>query len=444
MGGENIMVFDPITLYEAQRYTDKKFAVVNLPNDFVPKLPFNLIRQADGTITHDYNLAQFTDNPDVTYYVRDTGDDTDGDGSLENPFATLAKALEVAVKLAAGTKILINCSGCNYITSSIPNNHNKIISVVTDDEFEIVPGPIATSLTWTTDGGAYKTTLEGCSNVIDRQNVSYDNNGVSVPLVFASDKADCQSTSGTWWTDGTDVYINTIDSREPDSDVKLYTNNISLRLRARNTGVFYFRGIRFGGIYADVGSSTPDGGTLILDSCYGEGGGTSGILSVQSLKRCFSFNCHFAYGAQDGCNYHYNTPHSGTSDMREYLAFEFGCTSYNNGILDAGTSHNASSAHEGVSVLRVNGNYGFSRGPTIADVHGCYSVNINCLAESRGVFNAWYIRDNTKMVLINCIGRVENPTSFPLYILDTAEAYLRGFLPIGGSIGGNTQQVRIF
>ena len=86
------------------------------------------------------------------------------------------------------------------------------------------------------------------------------------------------------------------------------------------------------------------------------------------LKDCVS-----AYGSKDGNNYHTTT--------KDSLAVEINCKSYKNGLykLAGGNttrnSNNASTAHDGMNIVRFGGVYEQSEGAIIADVNNCQSIN---------------------------------------------------------------------
>lgn len=63
------------------------------------------------------------------------------------------------------------------------------------------------------------------------------------------------------------------------------------------------------------------------------------------------------------------------------MALEVNCHSYDNGNL-GGTdgTYNGSTAHDGMTVIRVNAMHYNCFGPVVADVNGCKSFNVNCFA----------------------------------------------------------------
>ena len=85
-------------------------------------------------------------------------------------------------------------------------------------------------------------------------------------------------------------------------------------------------------------------------------------------------NCTAYDNAYDGFNYHAN------STVVNH-ALEYNCKSYNNGntnlTVDSGQSSNATTSHDGSSIIRVNGDYYACHGGVVADKE-CKSANYGC------------------------------------------------------------------
>ena len=123
------------------------------------------------------------------------------------------------------------------------------------------------------------------------------------------------------------------------------------------------------------------------------------------------FNCGAIGTMRDGFNYHNYLGYGNYS-----FAFEFNCVAYNNGIRDTNNNNNSTTAHDGYNILRI-GCIGFNtKGPVLADVNACYSINYDCtmydsfLNGTPEVKSAYWFDDTGdtgktgKSYLINCNG----------------------------------------
>ena len=135
-------------------------------------------------------------------------------------------------------------------------------------------------------------------------------------------------------------------------------------------------------------------------------------LHVENVKYCWNFECSAVGTFRDGFNYH-NYIGKGKSSF----AFEYNCIAYNNGLRDTeNNNNNAFTAHDGYRLLRI-GNIGFNtKGPVLADINACYSINYDCtmydsiLSGTPSVKSAYWFDDagvtgeTTQAYLINCSG----------------------------------------
>ncbi len=93
----------------------------------------------------------------------------------------------------------------------------------------------------------------------------------------------------------------------------------------------------------------------------------------------YLYRCEASYNGYDGFSYHaapdgsLNAPH----------VAEVECKAFHNGEHNAYESNNASTAHDGTHIIRLNCAYGYSHGGNVADVHnGTVSYNVGCTAYS--------------------------------------------------------------
>ena len=152
---------------------------------------------------------------------------------------------------------------------------------------------------------------------------------------------------------------------------------------------------------------TGSGQTVCFVNCVFRDGGGNG-LSVTGID-AICIGC-VSYGNRlDGFNYH-----AKEIDGTTYIpnALEIDCVAYNNGSAESGNdSCNGSTAHEGVQIVRINGEYHDCYGGVIAEIAEAYqdttiSVNFGVLAhDSTGTSTykaSFWASKNTKMYLYDC------------------------------------------
>lgn len=350
-----------------------------LPPGF-PTLPFNLIFDDDQNATCDWDLNQFKTGADTTIYVnRQTGSDTTGDGSSGNPYQFVFKAWDVLQTLT-WTKAVINIDG-EFKRGDMPASGwtipaGKTLSIVGKaDGSTVIYSDRANLLTWTADGASYKATRSSCFNVVDIKG-SPDSNGIYPPLTQVTSVALCQSTPGSWYTDNVTVWVHTSDNRQPDIQVELVIANSELNFNLGAGSTVYLEALNVRAGHVAPNGTNGQGRFVQKNVKISLAGGTqSNGLAVNNVKECYSFNCITAYASDDGLNYHY----AATPTPRQALAFESECISYSNG---RDTGDQASTCHEGASVLRMNGTYTGLTGTAITDVNGCDTVILGCILTS--------------------------------------------------------------
>lgn len=93
----------------------------------------------------------------------------------------------------------------------------------------------------------------------------------------------------------------------------------------------------------------------------------------------YLYRCEASYNGFDGFSYH--AAPDGSSNAPHVAEVE--CKAFHNGEHNAYESNNASTAHDGTHIIRLNCVYGYSHGGNVADVHkNTVSFNIGCSAYS--------------------------------------------------------------
>lgn len=366
------------------------YGEITIPDDFA-KVPFNLWRDRDGLIKHDYDLEQY-DVGNITVYVNDSASNDSRDGlSEENAVRSIWKALEIA-ESRPEQNIVIKIMDGGFFTRERSfgvtelNFVNKRITISTFDKtkkFYIGSGDV---LVWSKTEGrtnVYQASRSNASGILDLSKLNQDYNGIPRPYKKVDSIDECDATEGSWFTENRILYTHTIGSVQPDNNNifglvrtegwKFKLNNSTLVVK----NACLYNGGAFDGIKVtgDINSK------FILDNvksfhnnyfnAYTTVG--NGIASID-VGQTLLFNVTTAYGNRDGFNYHYGgIP---IADRRKCLAVEYNCMAYDYGVNDLdNTNDNATTMHEGACVLRV-GTIGYrTRGPVLADVNASYSIN---------------------------------------------------------------------
>lgn len=366
-------------------YGFDEYGFFQKPSDFTPTLPCSFWRNSAGDLQHNMNFAQFKGGTRI--YVTLSGNDSTGNGSESAPYKTLKKAFEVA-RLGVDasyeiitTRTMFNRDEANFAATYVGKN---IAVVSTATEKTIISSNA--SYTWTLDGaGTYKAGRSGVTGVID--NTNRDANGLPIPLVNVASVVACQSTAGTWYTDGTTVWVHRTDEAIPTQASTIVSLAVPVLEPILSGSTMYFENFIFCGWDATSGNALKiraGANSLAEKVCFYNCGfvashprAGNGLAAV-NIKDVYVFDCIAAYGQQDGYNYHYNGITT-FENRRTCLVVEYNCLAYHLGIeYPNAASNNASSAHEGINIIRF-GTIGYQNtGATIIDVNGCYSILVDC------------------------------------------------------------------
>jgi hypothetical protein len=326
----------------------------------------------DGGFTTTYDITTKKTTGGVTYYVNGaTGSNTNDGLSVDTPLATLA---------AAVTKTDVVTI---YMASGIYTRTQWAVSTITKSLNIIGVGNVRLYchdvLPWTLSSGqtnTYQAARTAVGQVVDSASGGRGTRCVKVASISA-----VEATPGSWYHDGTNVYVHTYNGRAADALVyaflqtpgirfdglvRAYLENLTIwggnspvELRAANTG--------------PSGAPTAYLNNLLLGYAT-----QADCLRVLGAQLTVSYNCE-AYSAMlDGFNYH------------EYLgvipkSIEIGCRGFYNGGVPYGSggggTDQGSTAHDGASVIRLNSEYLNNYASNIADVNpGTESWNMGCIA----------------------------------------------------------------
>lgn len=274
-------------------------------------------------------------------------------------------------------------------------------------------------LVWSLTAGqtrTYEATRSSVSEVVDMLN-----GGRGVKLTNRSSIAFVEANPGSWYTDGTKVYVHTSNSRAADVNIWALLSTINFR----NTGDFttYLEGLRFfgGSECVRVAGGTSAGAVAVLNNVEGH-------LSQNAVGNNFALNgcdavlvnCESTRSGSDGYGYH-------ALNGKLPRAVEINCRATECGH---SSDDQCSTMHDGGKIIRVQGSYRTASGAVISDVNdGTESWNLGCEVEDSNHadggygFKAGNDAGTVKMWLHGCTSR---DARWSAYAYGTAQVRTRG------------------
>lgn len=349
---------------------------MSLPAEFASRWTpdFRLFESASGAYLSDLDYAALKPAIAKTYHVRSDGSDAAA-GTVGAPLLSLSAALAKSDVDA----VVIDCSGGDYIMRGARGWNNTqpsrslSVRVIGPGRAISVASGSAAAPTWTLHAGnIYKTTIAAteASSVIDLAN--RDGDGFYQRLAFTGSEG--AMVAGTCYHNGTELLCWPSDSRSLIGDERMTpcstANNGRITSASRTT---FIEGVEFVGgaplIYVGTGAVDP---LVVAIECSFQGSRSSNQSNVQieGPGRFYFRRCGSARAHRDAFNYHGNA----NGDPR---VFEDECWTGLSGYV--GPSDNASTAHEGIAIIRLSGRYRGALNRTIIDINDTRSLMLGCL-----------------------------------------------------------------
>lgn len=342
------------------------------------RLPTPAIRRTLGLLAVTLDLTALRPPTGVTYY---TNPDAPGVADGLTP-ATAARIATILAKPDVGTIICADGEYRRDIVATVPATRsiNWIAAPGAKPKFTGLNG--VTSTAWTlTSGNIYQTSRSGTTSVVDVNNLT--SWGDFTMYVKRANLAGITGP-GQWATEGSIVYVWALGSTNLSSG----ENRAQIRLQiAASTGVIagpgttqYVEGIEFWGCASNTSSAmggiVAQGNALIIAKNAKVKYNIESDGFIIDGGHLIAVDCEASSNARDGFNYH-DMPGNGG----EFI--EINCSSHHNGLVNPGTN-NASTAHEAVTGIRINGQYTHAGGPVVADVNSAHTWNLGCYAGGTG------------------------------------------------------------
>lgn len=328
-------------------------------------LPFSInFIKPDGTAIHDFDVSDYKPQG-RTYYVNiNIGSDTNDGLTVNTAFKSVNKALTKTdidvMRLSPGTY------GWDYSGAAITVSRSLAIiaeggraQLTTHDK-----------LNWTKTSNAnytYQAVRTSSASVYDSR--IKDEYGDYQRLKQRNSILEVDQNPGSWYTDGTNVYVQAVDSRVVDSDIRVYLASNGFRYTGE--GKLYIENIDFEGGYSALrieGNNPAKIATIYAKNSTFKYATVRNGLTILGAD-AYIQDCTASSNYLDGFNYH---AYNGIIPK----VIETESVGKNNGW-ENGHSNNGSTMHDGGTIVRVNGKYFANDGPNIADVNGAKSWNVS-------------------------------------------------------------------
>jgi len=352
----------------------RQAGLIQKPIGFDWYAPIRIYRTRLGTFLTDYSATRYRIYG-KEYFVSTSGNDANDGLTLATAFRKISTAVQQpdvdVIWLSNG--MFNRDYGFNGIA---PARSMSIMAL---------PGaiPIITThsnLTWTLETDktyTYKATRSLVTRVLDSNTIAENGDYLEYTLKTSVDEVEV--TPGSYYTDGATIWVHRTDGAIPDT-------SIWCLLSTRNFGhqggcQFYLEGLTFlGGNYVCDIENTALGETttaLYARSCkFKYGRRDANAFQCYGANQVHLDHCEVAVTGADGFNYH-----AGNGVIPKVL--EVGCKGR-----DVGTNgtHQCSTAHDGVTIIRLNSEYYNAYGSCVTDITaGTKSWMLGCYCHGGGL-----------------------------------------------------------
>lgn len=337
--------------------------------DWTP--PFTVYYDGGRYTAGSFDLAALAPQGKA-YYVATTGNDGNDGLTAGAPLRKLATAIGkadvVVIYVAAGDYGFTNGNGITTVTKNL-----AIIATGGRVNLGQWAEGLSYSLDTPTNPNTWKVTRSNVGAVYDKAHP--DANGDWQKLTARASAAEVEANPGSWYTDGTSLWVRLSDGRQPDARVHAIFSSVGRSFWVNGAVTVYLEGIDLEGGWAEgclqvSATAGPNSPTLYAKNCsfkYSAGHG----VSNQGATTYFQ-NCLAARHVDDGFNYH-------VAQNVLPLAVEIDCVGRDNGA--EGDIDNGSTMHDGGVVVRLSGRYMRNVGRNVHDIgNGTKSWNLGCRA----------------------------------------------------------------
>lgn len=338
-------------------WTPPGIAIRDIGGRFVVSPSFSAFRLAEGK----------------AYYVdKAAGSDADTGLSADHALATVGAALA-----KADIDTLYIMSGVYDAAETVGTSIPRPLNMIGVGTVALGCHETPENLSWLKTAGktnVYECTEASAISRIFDSTVPNATSGDWSMLALQTSTANVDANAGSYYVDGTTLYVHTHDHRTPDAGVYIFL--AGLRCLNNDLGMnMYVENITFLGGDAPVylanhaASLIPSAAMVRCTAKYSYGSGFTVLGASTFFEECVA-----ASNRLDGFNYH-------ISNTKVCYSYEAGCIGRDNGLGETSDSDQGSSTHDGGAIVRVNGEYCRNAGQNIADVTaGTRSWNLGCYA----------------------------------------------------------------
>lgn len=362
-----------------------------MPNQYTQKLGFKVLYNLLGEVLFNYDVAINKIKPTKTYYVDIKTGDNNNPGTEDKPFKWINRAL----RYGDSDNIVVKSGIYGWSRGMNGSSQTKPFNLIGVGEVYI--GAHRDNLTWVQNSiynNVYETTGSSVIEVVDIKD--FENS-----LVYENQTSvqGVSSKAGSYYIDGNNIYVRTIDDRKPDEYVLPNMRNEALKIT--DSSQVYIENIKFTNSVKHIASGA--GQKFYAKDCVFALGTANNCLSLEGVD--FEImNCIAKNSVRDGFNYH-------SSGSYISNGIEIDCKAYGNGR-DGADQNNGSTMHDGGKIIRIRGEYHHNHGPNVIDVNnGTQSLNIgvhahHSTADSDLSNVDFRLRDEgggSQMMLVNCV-----------------------------------------
>lgn len=342
----------------------------------------------------DYDLDADRPPTGATYYASPTGL-SGNDGLTAATATTLGTAIG---KADVGTIVCIlspspsaGAEAGEFFRSNTLGQIAKPVNIIAQSPGVKITGwEQPSTLTWTLESGnIYKCTRSSTQLVADKRAAYRD--AVSGDYRVYTQVANLAAivAAGQWAIVGSTVYVWALGDANLATDATFMrlslafagsgiVTNASVTVYAENIAVEGAGSASLSGFGTSSSGTTGQGATFLARGCSSKYSLAAGGVSMVGSYFSALIDCEASTNVNDGFNYHSGSSVGGTI-VPQFL--EIDCKGHHNGVgHTTGAIDNGSTSHDGITGVRIGGDYYSNFGPNIADVTQAKTWNVGCRA----------------------------------------------------------------
>ncbi|CAB4139840.1 hypothetical protein UFOVP353_53 [uncultured Caudovirales phage] len=364
----------------------------SLPSYFPVSAPFTIYGSGVNGYSTDIDLDDLRPTGLTVGYISSSGNDgTASNGNISLPYATISGAI------TGGARELVFLNGGPFALAAFAPSYNLIMRRNTGVTTPVyIRNTLTTPVTWTQEispntnvwsgtiaSGTVGNVLDTTANVTTPANVTQIDGatGVHRPLLQLTSVATVQATPGSFWQNGTTLYVHAWDSLQPvTANIMVLDNSTVFAVSSpAASATIWMEGLEIWG-------------SMPFRWITGTGG---------ALARHYARDCGFRYAngstirclRNEGATSIYQrckATHSNDDDAFSYspnvaasyipLHCEIDCEGLFGGYNTTGNTDNGSTVHAQAHAIRINGLYGYGYGGNVVDVQGSHTISLGTRA----------------------------------------------------------------